>query len=195
MTIQSKSQKTYSVEEYLEMEPNALEKHEFRNGIVCEMPRGTYYHGLLGGNIIATLHHATLESEKFRVCSSDVRVYIEKFNHFVYPDALIILEQPVFYKKRTDTIVNPLVVVEVLSKSTQKRDQTSKFEEYKSLESFKEYLLIHQYKYELSHWTKLADGTWQNTIYSSLEEQIPLPSLEASISMKAVYRFIEIEKS
>ncbi|MEO6639497.1 MAG: Uma2 family endonuclease, partial [Ginsengibacter sp.] len=131
--------KTYSIAEYLAMEENSVEKHEYYNGKIIKMSGGTYNHNLIASNIITTLNMLLEEKQQeYAVLGSDMKVYSPRILSFVYPDAVVVCEKPLFYEERKDIITNPLLIVEVLSPSTEDYDRKGKFFDYKQIPSFKE---------------------------------------------------------
>jgi len=134
-----------SIEEYYLREEKALHKHEYHDGKVILMAGAKFKHNRLA-HLSAFLLESFIQNNSlnFTVNNSDTKIRIDKFNKIVYPDALVICEEPKFYENREDTITNPLLVVEVLSSSTSNHDRTTKFNMYRSLTSFKEYVLVYQ---------------------------------------------------
>ena len=117
-----------------------------------------------------------------------MKIQIPALRSFLYPDAVVICEAPDFYEGREDIITNPLLVVEVISRSTQRYDQRGKFEHYKTLPSFQEYVLIHQRFPRVTASCKIAERTWQDTEADSLEQTIYLRSLDITIDVKRLYK-------
>jgi Uma2 family endonuclease len=150
-----------SLEAYFRAEEKSFEKNEYHNGIIIKMAGGTYNHRSLSLKVGAVLLNFVESNDlSFRVNGSDLKIRIEEYNKIVYPDALVISEGPIFFNDRKDTITNPLLIVEVLSNSTKNYDKTDKFEMYRSLASFKEYVLIHQDRKHVSVYSKQPDATW-----------------------------------
>jgi Uma2 family endonuclease len=164
VSIKSKSaalEKLISIEEYFRLEEKSLTKNEYHNGILLKMAGAKLKHNLLAQAASAVLfNHVKTKRLNFMVSNSDTKIYIERVNKVVYPDAVVISRPPLFYKKRKDTIVNPYLIVEVLSDSTEKHDRNGKFEWYRSIPSFQEYVLIYQDTKQIVVWTKQTDGTW-----------------------------------
>ncbi|MEM6966307.1 MAG: Uma2 family endonuclease, partial [Bacteroidota bacterium] len=146
-SITHQEEKLYSIAEYLKMEKKAVEKNEYHNGKIVAMSGGTLAHAILG-NKIGSLLENNIETNRQDcvVANSDLKVYIEKANRFVYPDAVVLCENPEYYKQDKNAITNPIIIIEVLSDSTEKYDRGEKFRMYASLPSFKEYILIDQHQ-------------------------------------------------
>ena len=106
---------------------------------------------------------------------------------YTYPDVSVVCGQPEFDQGRTDTITNPVLIVEVLSEATQAYDRAGKFELYRALETLQDYLLVDQVRVYLEYFWKLADGTWQLKTYNLMEETVKLHTLEVEISIREIY--------
>lgn len=186
--------KIYSIEEYLEIEDNSKEKHEFFNGEVVKMPGAKPAHNLIAANIIRHLGNALENAPKeYFVLTSDTKIHIPRFHHIVYPDAVVVCEQIELYAGSTTVITNPLLIVEVLSPSTDKHDRQGKFNDYKQIPSFKEYLLVSQkIPYALSSF-KTAERTWQDTEAEGLDAIIYLKSIGCTLDLKKIYKGVKFD--
>ncbi len=186
--------KKITIEEYLELEAKSLSKHDYYNGQIFEMAGGTTTHNQLSGKIITQLNIAIDASEKpYLVYSSDMKIWIDKTKSFVYPDAVTVALKPEFYNNRRDIITNPLLIVEVISPSSEYYDRGDKFNQYRTLASFEEYLIIYQDKHQVSRYFRQAPDVWHITDYFQLEDRIPLQSMGIEISMQGIYRGVELE--
>jgi Uma2 family endonuclease len=148
-----------SEQEYLAFERAAEERHEYLGGEIFAMSGGTWEHSLIASNINGELRAALLE----RPCSvhgADMRIHIPSTGRYTYADVLVVCGQPVFVDETRDTLVNPMVIVEVLSDSTEKYDRGDKFEQYQTLASLQDYVLVSQKKVRVEHFRRQADGTW-----------------------------------
>lgn len=164
----------YTPEEYLELEEKAEYKNEYRDGEIVPMTGGTTNHNQIAGNFYANLKFS-LKKQNYRVYIGDVRLWIPKYRQYTYPDVMVIQGQPVYTGTSTTTVMNPLLIAEVLSKSTQNYDQGNKFLYYRSIPEFKEYILIDQYQYHVMHYVKTADGKW---IFDEIEGEFASLSFE-----------------
>jgi Uma2 family endonuclease len=187
MVLSTPIQKRYSISEYLEMEEKSIEKNEFYNGKIVEMPGGTANHSLISTNITTALGIALYDTN-FLVLNSDVKIHIPSIRHFVYPDAIVIAEVIEYYENRRDIIVNPLLVVEVLSSSTEDYDKNQKFMKYRFISSFKEYVLVSQDDYSVSTFFRKEPNLWQETNINGLSQSIDLQSLKISIPLSRIYK-------
>ncbi len=179
-------EKIYTISEYLSLEARAKNKHEYYNGKIIQMPGASFTHNVIAVNIMSILNAALFE-KNFFVLNSDMKIHIPQLESFVYPDAVVVFEKPVLYEGRTDVVLNPLLIVEVASRSTKKYDRTTKFEYYKTLPSFKEYVLVEQAQPWIVASYKIADRTWQDTEAATLDDSIHLQSVNCTIEMKRVY--------
>ncbi|WP_428662397.1 Uma2 family endonuclease [Runella sp.] len=183
-----------SLEAYFQSEEKALHKHEYHNGIIRPVAGATFNHNRLAQKA-ANLIDIFIEENNFDyiVNNSDTKIRIEQYDKVVYPDAVVICEKPEFFQNRKDTIINPLLVVEVLSKSTEAIDRTTKYEMYRTLPSFKEYVLIHQDRKHVSVYTKQPDATWIIRDYDNDEATAVLYALhQCPLSLKRLYRGLDM---
>lgn len=186
---------TYSIEEYIELERGSLEKLEYHSGGVFAMAGGSFTHGLLGGNIIAGLKKAIRKSGKpCRTYTGDVKIAISA-KHYVYPDASVICGKIESTEQLPDAALNPLIIVEVQSPSTGLYDREGKFQAYRQIKSFREYVLISQDKILVEVFYKPDDKDfWQFRSYDSLEEKVLLKSIHSEVLMEEIYRDWEGEE-
>ena len=183
--------KVYTFEEYLRREEKAVEKHEFFNGKIVKMPGGIDLHSEIAGNMIATLKIAVRPlPRKYKVYTSDLKIRIESTDSGVYPDAIVICEQPEYWQGRRDVIVNPLLIVEILSPGTQAYDRMGKFELYKQLPSFQEYVLIDVNKCAVETRFQEEPNLWRIRHETNIDNFVTLHALGVSISMADIYEDI-----
>ena len=186
-----RKQRTYTLEEYLRKEAKSLEKHEFINGKIVKMPYARGPHNIISASISAELIFAFKQKKtNYYVFGSDQKIYLPTLDEGVYADSLAVCEKPLYWDDNDLLLINPMIVVEVLSKSTSKYDRTSKFDKYKTLESFKEYVLIEQNKCYAEVWYREKPGLWHETIITDMEGLLPLQSVDVQIEMKEIYRNI-----
>ena len=183
-----------TVEEYLRMEEGAVEKHEFRDGEIIMMPGGTFAHSLIIANTSGELRES-LKGKPCLVLDSNLKVGIARIRRFVYPDVLVICGGPQFDARDNTqhTITNPRVIVEVLSPSTEAYDRGEKFNRYRDLESFEEYVLIAQHEPSVQTFFRQADGTWLLTPYSGLDAIVKIRCLSVELSMAEIYAGVEFQ--
>ncbi len=180
------NKKRYTLLEYLNLEPTLEGKFEFRNGEVVAMAGGTLNHSMIGGNLVSVLKQ-TLRGSGCLTFNSDLKVFIEKYNHGVFPDAMVICDEAEMFENRNDIILNPSLVIEVLSKSTESYDRGEKFLRYRSLPSFKEYVLISSDKHLVESFYKESSNYWQMRTAIGLDAEIHLFSIDKTITLKDIY--------
>ncbi len=179
-----KAQPALTFDEYLELEREAEFRSEFANGRMEAMAGGSKQHALIAFNLSGEF---ALQF-KNRACfafGSDLRLAVMTKKHGRYPDLSIVCGQPEFYQD--DTLTNPTVLIEVLSKSTEAKDRGEKAEEYRGLPSLQEYLLIAQDRYHVEHYVRQPDQRWLLTEYHELHETIQLPSINAQLRLADIY--------
>lgn len=186
-----KAARLFTLEEYLRLEARATEKHEYFNGKITPMPYARGPHNEIAANVIAAFKTAFRQLDKiYRIFASDQKIYFPELNFGVYADTLVVSEEPAYYDDGQLLLTNPLIVVEVLSKRTQSYDRTGKFEEYKTLPSFREYVLVRQDKYEVETRFREAPDLWRETTTTDLKAAFPLRSVGCSIALRDVYEHV-----
>ncbi len=190
MVTTSAQQKRYSLEEYFAIEGKATDKHEFHNGKIIPMPGASIPHNKIAVNITSILNNWFEENKlPYVVLNSDTKIRIERFNRFVYPDALVVCEKLEYWGGRTDTILNPALIFEVSSDSTEDYDKGDKFAFYRSLPSFKEYVLIDQYKPWVDGYFKQneEEELWKITSKNEMKDSIRLHSIGFDLPLAKIY--------
>jgi Uma2 family endonuclease len=193
MTVVQTKQKRYSLEEYFAFEEKATEKHEFHNGKIITMPGGSIPHNKIAGNILHALESWIDENNlPFIVLNSDTKIRIEQYNRNVYPDVLVVCEKIQYWEGRKDIILNPKLIFEVASESTESYDRGGKFSLYRSLPSFREYVLVSQYRPMVeSHFLQSeAENLWKITTVDKLDNSIQLHSVGFDLPLAKVYKQI-----
>ncbi|MBC8143488.1 MAG: Uma2 family endonuclease [Armatimonadetes bacterium] len=183
----SKLQQYVTVEEYLRREEIATEKSEYRNGEILPMPGASFPHTLLTNNVGAELYIALKKKRDCTVHSSDLKIHTPTIGTFRYPDIAVVRGEPVRYQGRTDTIQNPVVIIEVLSASTETTDRGDKLEEYQTLESLTEYVLVTQDRARVEVYSRDSGGNWQYHSYVGLEASARLPTLDVTLTLADIY--------
>lgn len=183
--------KKYSVEEYLELSAHAREKLEYYDGKIFVMPGGTIEHNEIAGNIYFELRLLLNDEPEYRLFNSDQRIWIPLKNSYVYPDAVVICGQPIAAPEDPLSIINPLVIVEVLSKSTEEYDRGNKFEEYQSIDTFQEYILVRQDRPSVFTYHREGADLWRVAEFNGLENALLLKSIGIQLPLQRIYRNIE----
>ena len=177
-----------TIEEYLKLEEHARAKHQYVKGQMIPMPGGTLKHNRIATNILFAIEMAIRHhSLPFLVSNSDTKIWIPKIEAFYYPDAVVICEVPEYYKNRKDVIVNPLLIIEVASPSTQSRDQGRKFLDYATLPSLKEYVIVFQDQYSAQLSSRTDTEDWRLRSVEGIDQLIVLEAIGCSIAMRDVY--------
>jgi len=167
------------------MERRSETRSEYLDGEIFAMTGASERHNLLAGNLY-TAFRAQLRPRGCRVYVSDMRVKVSATGLYTYPDVTVVCGQPRFEDAEVDTLVNPQVIVEVLSKSTEDYDRGTKFVHYRSLPSLTEYLLVAQDRVHVEHHLRQSEG-WLLTETDRLEDVLELPSVGARLEIAEVY--------
>ncbi len=184
----------YTPEEYLELEEQADFKSEYRDGEIVPMTGGTTDHNQIALNLAAALKIAT-KGQNYRIYIADVRLWIPKYRQHTYPDVMVIQGKPVYTGSSTTTVINPLLIAEVLSKSTQNYDQGNKFLYYRSIPEFKEYILIDQYQYHVVHYVKTTDGKWFLDEIEGESATLSLETVDFQITLSDLYEQVDFTEN
>ena len=181
----------YSPEEYLKLEENSEFRNEYLDGKIKPVTGGTPNHNEIAGNFYTYLKLA-LRGKKNKVFMTDLRLWIPQYNVYTYPDVLVTKGKPVLQDNRNDTVINPLLIVEVLSKSTKNYDQGEKFDFYRSVPEFSEYILVDQCRCFVKQFAKAEDGRWWLRDFQNEDDSLSLVSLGLEIKLKDIYAEIEL---
>lgn len=185
----------YTIAEYFALEEKAVEKHEYINGKIVQMSGGTIYHGLIAANLITELNIALYPNEKkYFVMGSDIKISIPQKNQIRYPDAVVVCEKIERLPGRKDVLLNPLIVVEVLSDSTRRFDKTGKFDLYQRIPSLKEYILIEQESPEITGFFREEADLWRTQSITDLSENFKFRALNVEIGLEKIYRGVEFRE-
>ena len=179
----------FTVEEYLAFEDQAEVKNEYEQGVITAMSGGTINYGIIGNNVNSQLSNAVRKKGVDCITiNGGVRIFIEKADSFVYPDGMMICGGIQTSDRDENSVINPILIIEVLSKSTESYDRGDKFHKYCSLPSFKEYVLVDQYKPVIDILYKEDASFWKMTTTIGMEKSIYLSTLDYQISMRDIYR-------
>ncbi len=182
----------YTPEEYLKLEEAAEYKSEYIDGQIIPMAGGSTNHNRISLNLSAALNFA-FRQQDYEVFMGDVRLWIPKKRIYTYPDVMIVTGQPEYFNNRTDTILNPQVIVAVLSKSTKRYDREDKFETYRTINNFQEYLLINQTRIHVEQFSKTGKKRWLLYEYDEEDEAISLTSVPFQISLVDLYNKVKFD--
>ena len=184
MTLQPKPR--LSPEEYLAAERLAPVKSEYVNGEVFAMAGASVQHVLIAANLVGELR-AQLKGRDCRVFSADLRVKVSDSGLYTYPDVAVVCGPLVFDDDRQDTLLNPMVLIEVLSESTKDYDRGGKFELYRALDSLREYVLVAQDRPHVEHFLLQDDGRWLFEETNQPDASVALPSIGCVLALREVY--------
>ena len=180
-------------EEYLAFERKADIKHEYCNGQFFAMSGASRAHNLISLNIAGELR-AQLKGGSCEVYMSDMRVLVDAARAYRYPDVVVACEVPRFEDDVFDTLLNPTVIVEVLSPSTAARDRGEKFAEYAQLVSLREYVLVAQKEARVTHY--LRQGTqWISREYRHFDDVLQLMSINCALPLRDIYEKVKVPMS
>ncbi len=181
-----------SPEEYLAVERESDTKSEYFDGVVYAMTGASLHHIQIVSNVNTELS-TQLRTRPCRALPNEMKVRLPDSRKFFYPDVTVVCGKPLFHDERTDIILNPVLVIEVLSPSTEAFDRGAKFHAYQTLDSLKEYLLIAQDKPVVEQFVRQEDGKWTYVATFGLESSVSLPSIECSLNLSAVYDKVDFD--
>lgn len=181
-----------SPQEYLEIERKSETKHEYIDRRMVEMPGTSEVHSSIIGNVVFTLG-TQLRGRSGRVYSSQMRIRIPAVSRYTYPDVVAITDRPELEEDELDVLVNPAVIVEVLSDSTADYDRGEKFQNYRTIDTLQEYLMIYQDSPRIEHYVRQPDGSWIFSESTNIGETIHLPSIDCELPLSEVYDDVEFE--
>jgi len=187
--------KTYlTPEQYLEIERKAEYKSEYFQGEMFAMAGAKEAHNLLVGNLIGELY-VQLRSSPCRVYPSDMRVNVSATGLYTYPDVIAVCGEPQFQDDERDNLLNPTLIAEVLSRSTEAYDRGRKFEHYKSIESFQQYLLIASDRVHVDLFTRKPDGDWLLKSADRLDDSLELQSIGCRLTLADLYNKVDMPRT
>ncbi|MCC5658158.1 Uma2 family endonuclease [Nostoc sp. XA010] len=190
--MQVTQQRYYTPEEYLELEEGTDSKCEYIDGQIIPMAGKTANHNRISLNLSAALNFAFRQRD-YEVFMGDVRLWIPKKCTYTYPDVMILAGEPEFFNNRMDIILNPQIIVEVLLKSTKGYDREDKFQAYRTISTFQEYLLIDQTGIHVDQFSKTGKKQWTLREYDEEDEAIALVTVPFEISLQDLYNKVKFE--
>lgn len=181
-----------TAEEYFRFEAAADERHEYRDGVVVAIAGGTYNHSLILMNVGAALH-SRLKGGPCRVLESNLRLRIPRKAKYYYGDVPVVCGDPQFdpAAPRSTTVLNPRLIVEVLSDSTEGFDRGEKFADYRDIESFREYALVSQHTPRAEVYLRQEDGSWRFQPSAGLDAVVRLESIGVELPLAEVYASVQ----
>ena len=177
-------------EQYLEQERKARFKSEYYRGETFAMAGASYRHSVILNNLAITLG-PLLRPSNCRVHTSDLRSRISPTGLYTYPDLMVICGNPAFADDQRDTVLNPVVIMEILSDSIKDYDRGQKFQHYRALDSVADYLTISQTEVRVEHYARQSAGRWLLSEFDRIESEVTLTSVNIPLSLSEVYFQIE----
>lgn len=192
--MEAKKLNNLSIPEYIEIERATDTKYEYHDGRIVAMAGGTLEHGLISGNIFGEIKFRLRDKKNnCRAMNSDIKLHIQTANKFLYPDAMVLCGE---IKKSTadpNAVMNPTVIIEVLSKSTESYDRGDKFFAYRQIISLQEYILVDQYKAQVEIYQRQSD-LWKITRITGIDQRLDIPSLGIAIDLESIYEDIVFDE-
>ena len=179
-----------SVEEYFILERAALDKSEYYDGEIFAMAGGTLAHSIIASNVNGELRNL-LRGNRCGQFDSNLKIEIAATGLVTYPDASVVCGPPEFSPKSDHTVTNPTLIVEVLSDSTEAYNRGKKFAHYRTIPSFREYVLVSQKEPLIEVFFRRDDGIWQLAPVSGLDASVPLQSLGLTLRLAEIYERVE----
>jgi len=190
--MESKPQSYYSPEEYLQLEEVAEFRSEYHDGEIIPMTGGTPNHNRIALNFGGALNFG-LKGQPYDVFINDLRLWIPSKLVYTYPDVMLVAGKLEFVAGRKDTITNAVMVAEVLSKSTANCDRSDKFKLFRSIPSFREYVLIDRYEMHVEQFSKRDDNKWVLSEYDGADAVLVLSSVEFEMSLGEMFDRVDFE--
>ncbi|MCD6012362.1 MAG: Uma2 family endonuclease [Flavipsychrobacter sp.] len=185
------NKRKYTIEEYLEMENAATEKHEYYQGEIFAMSGAKLQHNDIAGNLYANLWNK-LKGKPCKPYNSDQRIHIEKNSLFTYPDISIVCGQRNTLNDDQYNVLNPTMIIEVLSPSTKTYDRGDKFKLYRDIPTLKEYVLVDSGSYSIEDFYINEQGNWELNEYKNLSDTLVFNSIGISLPLNDIYDGVNI---
>ena len=173
-------------EEYLALDRKAEVKSEYYAGQVIAFAGASKRHNLIVANVLAGIHRQLMD-RPCNVYPSDMRVRVSKTGMYAYPDVVVTCGEEQFADDNSDILLNPIVLIEVLSESTANYDRGDKFEHYRRIESLREYILVSQELYRADQYVRQNDTQWLLTEFHRAEDTIKFSSINCELAVKEIY--------
>ncbi len=180
-------------EEYLEFEKNSELKHEYFDGEIFAMVGARKNHNRISTNLSRVLGNQLLK-RPCDVFSSDMRVKVEAIEKYTYPDIVVACDKIEFLEDELDSLLNPVVIIEILSESTESYDRGLKFAHYRLIESLQEYILISQYHCQAEKFKRDEGGIWLFSSVDEMENSVKIESIKCELPLSEIYHRVEFEK-
>lgn len=193
MFAQPEPERAFSPDEYLELERKSDVRHEFIDGLIYAMAGESLSHSRVCMNLAREVG-SKLQGNRCEPLSPNMKVRTSNASLFAYPDLTIVCDKPLFHDKKTDVLINPRVIFEVLSPSTEKYDRTTKFARYRmGNETLTDYVLVSQDKPFVEHFSKQADGEWVYRSFNKMANSFDIESVGCALTLAEIYDRVEFE--
>ncbi|HXU36886.1 MAG TPA: Uma2 family endonuclease [Blastocatellia bacterium] len=180
-----------TIEEYIEFDKNSEERWEYFDGDVVSMSGGTLAHNRITTNFVVGLQGKAI-AKGCEVLAGDMRIKVPKAPPYRYADIVVVCGPPVIEKVQgLDVLVNPSLIIEILSPSTEAYNRGQKFVSYKSIDTFREYLLVAQDRPLITHYVRDENGNWLRTDIEGLDNEIELVTLSCTMSLREIYALVD----
>ena len=190
MALAQQKPKFYTAKEYLELEREGEFRHEYLDGEIFEIAGANKRHNVISTNVIRLLGNQLLERH-CNVYGSDMRVKITSSENYTYPDVVALCGEEIFEDETEDTLLNPMLIIEVLSKSTEAYDRGAKFESYQTIESFHEYVLITQEPFRVEQFVRKEENVWTYFEFRKSDAVVKLNSIDCELALRDIYHKIQ----
>ncbi len=193
MTSASASSPRLTPQDYLLRERDREEKYEYENGKEIPVGGATKEHNQIVRNLLTSIWNRVGDRGTMEAYASDMRVYCPSISKYYYPDLVITEGKEVYQDDTFDTLTNPVILIEVLSKGTEARDRTVKFEAYRSIESFREYLLVSQDQPRIEGFYKNEKGEWiLLDPVEGMDRHFSFQTVELAVPLEEVYQRVKL---
>lgn len=182
----------FTIEEYLVMEETAIEKHEYYKGEVFAMPAVKLPHNIISMNLFGEIG-IKLKGKKCQLFGSNMRLHIEANKFFIYSDISIICGEPETLNNDDWNVLNPAVIIEILSPSTKNYDRGEKFKLYRNIPTLKEYILVDSQSVDIEIFRLNEARHWELEEYNSLEEMLFIQTINEHIGLAEIYAGVQLE--
>ena len=189
--VVQQTEKTYTAEDYLKLDRKDAGKQEYSNGKVMSSSGSSRRHNLIGSNTTIAIG-SRVRGHKCEVYVNDMRVKLAPHN-YCYPDVVVVNGEPSFEGKELDILLNPTVIVEIMSRATLNHDKTEKLDRYLAMGSVREIMLVKEEEMRVEHYFKQTQNQWTYKIYGNREDIISIESVQCKISLSEIYAQIKFD--
>lgn len=184
--------KKITPEEYLEFEKNSELKNEYFDGEIFAMVGAGKNHNIISVNISGELRHK-LKGTSCMNFVGDMRVKVEKIEKYTYPDIVVACEKIEFLEDELDSLVNPVVIIEILSNSTESYDRGLKFQHYQLIQSLQEYILVSQYHCQVEKYKRSEKNSWIYTSFNEINHALKIESIKCELPLSEIYHKVDLK--